>query len=91
MGAQPEPIEALRMTKAIVRQLPQRGIGYGLLRYLHPDPAVRSSLRGRYEPQVSLNYLGQFDQVMGSDALFPLASEPSGFARSQADARSLRR
>ncbi|MFL5656682.1 MAG: amino acid adenylation domain-containing protein, partial [Ktedonobacteraceae bacterium] len=80
LGAQPEPIEALRMTKAIVRQLPQRGIGYGLLRYLHPDPAVRSSLRGRYEPQVSLNYLGQFDQVMGSDALFPLASEPSGFA-----------
>ncbi|MBV9689028.1 MAG: amino acid adenylation domain-containing protein, partial [Ktedonobacteraceae bacterium] len=78
LGAQPELIDALRMTKAMVRQLPQRGIGYGLLRYLHPDPAVRSSLRGRYEPQVSLNYLGQFDQVMGSDALFPLAPEPSG-------------
>lgn len=78
--AQTEPIEALRMAKTIVRQLPQRGIGYGLLRYLHPDPAVRGSLRGSYEPQVSLNYLGQFDQVMGSDALFPLASEPSGLA-----------
>ncbi|MBV8695972.1 MAG: amino acid adenylation domain-containing protein, partial [Ktedonobacteraceae bacterium] len=80
LGAQPEAIEALRTTKAMLRQLPQRGIGYGLLRYLHPDTTVRNSLRGRYEPQASLNYLGQFDQVMGSDALFPLASEPSGMA-----------
>jgi amino acid adenylation domain-containing protein/non-ribosomal peptide synthase protein (TIGR01720 family) len=80
LGAQPELLDALRRTKALVRQLPQRGIGYGLLRYLHPDPAVRQSLQSAYEPQVSLNYLGQFDQVMGSDALFPLASEASGSA-----------
>ncbi len=45
---------ALKSTKEQVRAVPRRGIGYGALRYLTGSaPAV--------DPQVSFNYLGQFD------------------------------
>ena len=37
----------------------QHGIGYGILRYLCPDPV----LSRRAEPSMVFNYLGQFDQV----------------------------
>ena len=42
-----------------LRAIPQRGFGYGALRYLCPDapPELRNSDR----PDISFNYLGQFD------------------------------
>ncbi|HEY53756.1 MAG TPA: non-ribosomal peptide synthetase, partial [Caldilineae bacterium] len=65
---QPEPAapeaDSGRVLKSVheqVQALPQRGIGYGLLRYLHPDPAVRSRLASLPPAQISFNYLGQFD------------------------------
>src|SRR5437588_447242 len=78
VGEQPEPLEALRTTRSRLRRLPQRGIGYGLLRYLHPDVAIRQRLQEQGQPAVSFNYLGQFDQVLGGEALFALAPESSG-------------
>jgi non-ribosomal peptide synthase protein (TIGR01720 family) len=79
VGPQPEPLAALRATKARLRSIPQRGIGYGLLRYLHADPQLRGRLREQPQPALSFNYLGQFDQVLGSEALFALAPESSGW------------
>src|SRR5438094_338543 len=58
--------------------IPYRGIGYGLLRYLHPDPELRGRLQEQPQPAISFNYLGQFDQVLGAEALFSLASESPG-------------
>jgi len=55
------PGEVLKSIKEQLRQIPQRGIGYGLLRYLSPDAGDR--LRSLPAPQVSFNYLGQFDQM----------------------------
>src|SRR5947209_19820951 len=78
VGSQPEALEALRTTRSRLRRLPQRGIGYGLLRYLHPDAQVRQRLQEQGQPAVSFNYLGQFDQVLGHEALFALAPESSG-------------
>src|SRR5207302_9414195 len=79
VGQQPEPLAALRTTKSRMRGIPQRGIGYGLLRYLHADPELRARLHEQGQPAVSFNYLGQFDQVLGSEALFALAPESSGW------------
>jgi amino acid adenylation domain-containing protein/non-ribosomal peptide synthase protein (TIGR01720 family) len=78
VGLQPEPLAALRTIKSLLRRIPQRGISYGLLRYLHPDPQLRASLQEQPQPAISFNYLGQFDQVLGSDALFSLAPESPG-------------
>ncbi|WP_370937945.1 non-ribosomal peptide synthase/polyketide synthase [Amycolatopsis sp. cg13] len=45
---------ALKAVKEQLRAVPRRGIGYGALRYLAGSAPV-------IEPQVSFNYLGQFD------------------------------
>ena len=52
---------ALKAIKEQVRALPQHGIGYGLLRYLHEDQAVRDALAALPQADMSFNYLGQFD------------------------------
>ncbi len=79
-GAQ-GPGAALQAVKEQLRQVPNRGIGYGVLRYLSPDPALRESLRSLPEPDIKFNYLGQVDQVVGDAGLFDGAAELSGPTR----------
>ncbi|MBD8507843.1 non-ribosomal peptide synthase/polyketide synthase [Hoyosella sp. G463] len=50
--------EALKAVKEQLRAIPDRGIGFGMLRYLHPDGAAR--LGQGPAPQVMFNYLGRF-------------------------------
>jgi non-ribosomal peptide synthase protein (TIGR01720 family) len=72
------PGEALKTVKEQLRQVPRRGLGYGLLRYLHPDPSIRQELAALPGAALSFNYLGQFDQVLSPAGLFRLARESSG-------------
>ncbi|MEU0507577.1 amino acid adenylation domain-containing protein, partial [Nocardia sp. NPDC005998] len=51
----------VKSVKEQLRQVPGRGIGYGLLRYLNADTAP--ILGGLPDPQVSFNYLGRFDTI----------------------------
>src|SRR2546429_4917746 len=88
VGEQREPLAVLRTTKSQLRRLPQRGIGYGLLRYLHPDVEIRQRLQEQGQPAVSFNYLGQFDQVLGGEALFALAPEDTGWEHAPENQRA---
>jgi non-ribosomal peptide synthase protein (TIGR01720 family) len=74
----PGPGEALKAIKEQLRRVPHRGIGYGMLRYLSGDGPVVERLRGLPEPEVSFNYLGQFDQVVTATSPFQLIQEESG-------------
>ncbi len=67
-------------TKECLRQVPDGGLGYGLLRWLCPEPSVRESLRKTPKEPAALcfNYLGQFDQTLPAGALLRLADEPAG-------------
>ena len=56
--------------KSILRRIPDKGIGYGILRYLTPGTSF-----GRL-PEFGFNYLGQFDGDL--DSAFSFASEPVG-------------
>src|SRR5215213_968322 len=56
-------VESLKRVKETLRGVPQRGIGYGLLRYLSEDAALREELQRDEVWQISFNYLGQFDGV----------------------------
>ena len=76
------PGEALKSVKEQLRRIPNRGIGYGLLRYLSGDAAIAERLRALPQPEVSFNYLGQFDQVLPVSSPFAWARESSGPARS---------
>jgi non-ribosomal peptide synthase protein (TIGR01720 family) len=56
--------DVLKHVKEQLRAIPQRGIGYGLLRYLG-TAALAAQLRHQPTPEVSFNYLGQFEATPG--------------------------
>ena len=72
------PGAALKAIKEQLRRIPQRGIGYGLLRYLSLDQSVSEKLRALPVPEVSFNYLGQFDQGLTKSALFKIIHDETG-------------
>lgn len=63
-------------------QVPNKGVGYGLLRYLWPDSEAAERLRELPQAEVSFNYLGQFDRLLPPDSPFQLSHEPAGATRS---------
>ncbi|MBP5974300.1 amino acid adenylation domain-containing protein [Brasilonema sp. CT11] len=70
-----DPGEALKLVKEQLRGIPNRGIGYGVLRYLNENAAIRTKLQALPQAQVSFNYLGQFDQVLKASDVLGLAKE----------------
>ncbi|GAA1617128.1 condensation domain-containing protein [Actinoplanes couchii] len=54
-----EPDKNLAALQSAIAAVPGDGSGYGVLRYLHPDPAVRDSLRLPGCPDVSANFRGR--------------------------------
>jgi non-ribosomal peptide synthase protein (TIGR01720 family) len=82
LGDVTAPGEALKSVKEQLRRLPDHGIGYGLLRYLHPDPDVAAHLERRAAPEVSFNYLGQLSHASSGPAIVAPAPESSGPPRS---------
>nr|BAV56271.1 lesB [Lysobacter sp. RH2180-5] len=55
---------ALKSVKQQLRALPEHGVGYGLLRYLHD--AGRAALGAHAAPQIGFNYLGRFELSDGA-------------------------
>ncbi|MFG1771503.1 amino acid adenylation domain-containing protein [Nocardia salmonicida] len=58
---------AIKATKEQLRSVPDRGVGFGLLRYL--DDETAAALADAPTPQLSFNYLGR--AVTGEDAWVP--------------------
>ncbi|MGC4088922.1 MAG: condensation domain-containing protein [Polyangiaceae bacterium] len=69
--------EVILATRAQLRAVPNKGIGYGVLRYLSSDPDVQRAL-SRSAPRITFNYLGQFDQVLKAESAFGSAPEDRG-------------
>ena len=69
------PGNALKFVKEQLRQIPNRGIGYGVLRYLQENSTIREKLQSLPSAQISFNYLGQFDQVLKASESWGLAKE----------------
>jgi amino acid adenylation domain-containing protein/non-ribosomal peptide synthase protein (TIGR01720 family) len=68
-GDPEDPGACLKSAKEQLRALPNRGIGHAVLRHLGDGPAAQRLAEGP-RPQVSFNYLGQFDQGFASSGLF---------------------
>lgn len=68
--------ETLRLIKEHIRQVPNRGIGYLVLRYLTSDMAVRTQLEEMPEVEVAFNYMGQAGNTSQKPSR-PGASSPS--------------
>ncbi|UHA72258.1 non-ribosomal peptide synthetase [Paenibacillus sp. 481] len=51
--------DTIKSVKEQLRQLPDNGVSYGVLKYCHPNERVRDELNASL-PQATFNYLGQF-------------------------------
>ncbi|MEV5736989.1 non-ribosomal peptide synthase/polyketide synthase [Streptomyces sp. NPDC052292] len=69
---------ALKAVKEQLRAVPDRGLGYGVLRHL----AREERLTGTPGPGISFNYLGRFDWAAGAGAL--VGSVPGGLGGAEA-------
>ncbi|MEM9822967.1 MAG: amino acid adenylation domain-containing protein, partial [Bacteroidota bacterium] len=67
----------IKSVKERLRLLPEKGIGYGLLRYLHPSLETQSELEGK-DWEIIFNYLGQFDNLFANSKWFKPAKEDTG-------------
>ncbi len=70
--------ERLKSIKEQVRQVKQGGVGYGVLRYLSSDEALRRQLAAQTQAEISFNYLGRYEQAMSEAGLFRAAPERYG-------------
>jgi amino acid adenylation domain-containing protein/non-ribosomal peptide synthase protein (TIGR01720 family) len=82
LGAPQAPVDALRAVKEQLRAIPERGIGYGLLRYASGDAAIAEKLRALPQAEVRFNYLGQVDRTLPDAGFFHVTPESSGPAQS---------
>ncbi|TQK53365.1 non-ribosomal peptide synthase protein (TIGR01720 family)/amino acid adenylation domain-containing protein, partial [Brevibacillus sp. AG162] len=69
---------ALVIVKEKLQQIPNKGLGYGILRYLTKDNEVSEKLAAIPQPPISFNYLGQFNQAGEGDSLFGFAAGERG-------------
>jgi amino acid adenylation domain-containing protein/non-ribosomal peptide synthase protein (TIGR01720 family) len=60
---------SIKAIKEQLREVPHKGLGYGVLRYL-ADDSCRQAMAALPEALITFNYLGQFDQSFADDALF---------------------
>ncbi|MCM3007886.1 amino acid adenylation domain-containing protein [Bacillus subtilis] len=75
--------ERLKTVKEGLRQIPNKGIGYGILRYLSKS---QGSIEYSMKPEISFNYLGQFDQDLVQNGLM-ISSYSSGSIMSEQTSR----
>jgi amino acid adenylation domain-containing protein/non-ribosomal peptide synthase protein (TIGR01720 family) len=73
-----EPLSWLLAVKECLKAVPNNGAGYGILRYLTQKEAIRTRMEELPQPEISFNYLGQFDQVFRGSKLFKPARERGG-------------
>ncbi|MCJ9733644.1 non-ribosomal peptide synthetase, partial [Bradyrhizobium sp. PRIMUS42] len=71
----------IKAVKERLRAIPNRGLGYGVLRHLGSEQQ-RHALAQLAEPQIVFNYLGRFDGGMGTTQRFSFAAESAGPSRS---------
>ncbi|MEU7583033.1 amino acid adenylation domain-containing protein [Streptomyces sp. NPDC041068] len=70
---------AVKQVKEQLRAIPDKGLGYGLLRYLNPDTA--GELSGFPVPQIGFNYLGHLSAADMPEHLRGLGFTPADGAR----------
>ncbi|MEH2243340.1 amino acid adenylation domain-containing protein [Nostoc sp.] len=88
LKASDNPGEALQAVKQQLQTIPNRGLGYGVLRYLCKDTKIIEQLQTRPSAEMRFNYLGQSDQVLAESPLFATALQTKGTSRSLRGKRS---
>ncbi|MEM5550388.1 amino acid adenylation domain-containing protein [Pseudoalteromonas neustonica] len=70
--------DTVQVNKETLRTIPNKGLGYGVLRYLGSNDA-QAQLQAQQSAQIEFNYLGQFDNSFDErDATWYPAKESAG-------------
>ncbi|MBK8552375.1 MAG: amino acid adenylation domain-containing protein [Ignavibacteria bacterium] len=69
----------IKSVKEQLRQVPDKGLGFGVLKYINKI----SFLKSAPQPDIIFNYLGQSDNVLNASQWFALAGETGGSERSE--------
>ncbi|WP_295473025.1 non-ribosomal peptide synthase/polyketide synthase [uncultured Pseudomonas sp.] len=72
-----EPGASLKAIKEQLREVPHKGLGHGVLRYL-ADAPTRQAMAALPEARITFNYLGQFDQGFAADSPWRPLDEAGG-------------
>ncbi|HHO67521.1 MAG TPA: hypothetical protein ENK12_00690, partial [Gammaproteobacteria bacterium] len=88
LPAQADNAALIKSVKEQLRAIPDNGIGFGLLRYLHPDAGLRQRLARSDRFELLFNYLGQFDQAFDGGGLFQPATGTVGACEHPGSPRS---
>ena len=80
-----DPALPVKTIKECLRQVPHKGIGYGILKYL-TAAKHKEDLNFRLEPRISFNYLGQFDSDVAQKT-FTVSLENVGVMQSSRRSR----
>ena len=67
----------IKSVKEQLHRVPNRGMGWGLLKYLGEENC-RAALMELPRPRITFNYFGQFDASLTDNAVFRLADENRG-------------
>ncbi len=78
LGDDPEVAALIKSVKEGLRRIPNKGIGYGLLKTMASQVDADSC---SLQPEISFNYLGQFDQDLQGSSL-QISPYPTGSAQS---------
>ncbi|MCU9806792.1 amino acid adenylation domain-containing protein [Paraclostridium sp. AKS46] len=68
----------LRHVKETLRSIPNKGMGYGVLKYLSTDSEISKKLSNQPEAQIGYNFLGTFNSEKKSKGTFEYAEESKG-------------
>jgi amino acid adenylation domain-containing protein/non-ribosomal peptide synthase protein (TIGR01720 family) len=77
----------LKEIKETLRKVPNKGIGYGILKYLTGEEN-KKGIEFKLKPQISFNYLGQFDADVNRLTFGEIARESVGNVNSLNNPRS---
>ena len=88
LGSAVSPGDAIKTIKEQLRQIPNKGIGFGILRYLSPQSSIKQQLTSLDKTYITFNYLGQFDQALPSESILAPASEKKGTEHDPGEQRS---
>ncbi|WP_193197121.1 type I polyketide synthase [Nostoc sp. MG11] len=83
-----EPVEALKVVKEQLRNFPNQGLDYGVLKYLNNDTLVTEKVRSLQPAEVIFLYLGNLEQTLPQSSLFKFSKQSSGLSRSVRGQRS---
>nr|CAA6800332.1 MAG: Unknown protein [uncultured Thiotrichaceae bacterium] len=74
------PAALVAATQALLAQVPDEGVGYGLLEWVRKDQAIQQTMKSLRRPMLAVHYRGSIDSGFRSDAPLPNIGSHSLFA-----------